>query len=124
MTCYLYFIFSLLTRRFWINFLRNFIFRRLFPYIFCLASSLFIFIIIILFLYFLQPKPYFNAKNDFKNKNLFVLQRTVVFPRGGDNLEFDQPWDLAETKIYENIDELFKNNNANTKYITGDFTYR
>ncbi|CAK5035201.1 unnamed protein product [Meloidogyne enterolobii] len=124
MTCYLYFIFSLLTRRFWINFLRNFIFRKLFQFIFCLISSLFIFITILLFLYFLQIHPYFYTKNDFKNENLFVLQRTVVFPRGGDNLEFDQPWDLSETKIYENIDEVIRNNNRIAKYITGDFTYR
>jgi hypothetical protein len=107
------YFFLLLIQRIFINFFRNCIFRKFFS----LVSSLFI---LILFLYFNKEK----YKNNFnKNTNMFLLQKTVLFPRGGDDLIFNQPWSLVENKIYKSINELFQKHNQ-SKYVTGDFYYR
>ncbi|KAF7630829.1 L-Fucosyltransferase, partial [Meloidogyne graminicola] len=83
-------------------------------------SSLIIFsVVIILVLY---CSKYINNYSKFDQENN-VLKQIIVFPRGGDDLKFNQPWELPKRKIYKNIEELIRINNNKANYITGDFTY-
>uniref|UniRef100_A0A7E4UR08 L-Fucosyltransferase n=1 Tax=Panagrellus redivivus TaxID=6233 RepID=A0A7E4UR08_PANRE len=48
-----------------------------------------------------------------------VLSQNRTFPRGGDSLTFDQPWQITPIKVFTSFDKLDKN----VKYIVSNFTY-
>uniref|UniRef100_A0A1I7VR15 L-Fucosyltransferase n=1 Tax=Loa loa TaxID=7209 RepID=A0A1I7VR15_LOALO len=50
---------------------------------------------------------------------LSVVQVTRIFPQGGEEVEFDQPWTLPDIKIIENIEDI----NQSERYIISNFSW-
>uniref|UniRef100_A0AC35FYA0 L-Fucosyltransferase n=1 Tax=Panagrolaimus sp. PS1159 TaxID=55785 RepID=A0AC35FYA0_9BILA len=68
---------------------------------------------------FARKRNTFKAAKEGK-KELNVITKIKIFPRGGDELKFsDSPWLIPPTKIYSSVDEL----DANKRYIMSNFSY-
>uniref|UniRef100_A0AAF5PW27 L-Fucosyltransferase n=2 Tax=Wuchereria bancrofti TaxID=6293 RepID=A0AAF5PW27_WUCBA len=50
---------------------------------------------------------------------LSVVQVTRIFPQGGEDVKFDQPWTLPNIKIIENIDDI----NQSERYVISNFSW-
>ncbi|KAK6103478.1 Glycosyl transferase 11 family protein [Brugia pahangi] len=50
---------------------------------------------------------------------LSVVQVTRIFPQGGDDVKFDQPWALPNIKIIESIEDI----NESERYVISNFSW-
>ncbi|KAL3994272.1 Glycosyl transferase 11 family protein [Acanthocheilonema viteae] len=50
---------------------------------------------------------------------LSIIQITRIFPQGGDQIEFDQPWSLPNIKIIENMEDI----NQSERYLISNFSW-
>jgi hypothetical protein len=94
-------------------------------------KKLFLFLLVVLLVFFLTifvgiPNSNSSTKNLHENDKIAggsILMKTAIFPRGGDQMHFDQPWKMPEAIIYSNLEDLIATQRRQ-KFIVSDFSYR